>query len=126
MAFSRFWIWDFSSCMATTMPVGRWVTRTAESVVLTDWPPGPVERYTSTLRSRSSMVTSTGSASGRTLTPAAEVWMRPCDSVTGTRCTRCTPASYFSRDQAPLPLTANTASLIPSRSEALSDRTSTR
>jgi hypothetical protein len=44
MAFSRFWIWDFSSCMATTMPVGRWVTRTAESVVLTDCPPGPVER----------------------------------------------------------------------------------
>ena len=23
------------------MPVGRWVIRTAESVVLTDWPPGP-------------------------------------------------------------------------------------
>ena len=23
------------------MPVGRWVMRTAESVVLTDWPPGP-------------------------------------------------------------------------------------
>ena len=44
MAFSRFWICDFSSCMATTMPEGRWVMRTAESVVLTDWPPGPVER----------------------------------------------------------------------------------
>ena len=23
------------------MPVGMWVSRTAESVVLTDWPPGP-------------------------------------------------------------------------------------
>ena len=44
MALARFWIWLFSSCMATTMPVGRWVMRTAESVVLTDWPPGPVER----------------------------------------------------------------------------------
>src|SRR6266536_3601095 len=42
-AFSRFWICDFSSCMATTMPVGRWVTRTAESVVLTDCPPGRVD-----------------------------------------------------------------------------------
>ena len=28
----------------TTMPVGMWVSRTAESVVLTDWPPGPLER----------------------------------------------------------------------------------
>ena len=37
------------------------------------------------------------SASGMTSTPAAEVWMRPCDSVTGTRCTRCTPPSNFSR-----------------------------
>ena len=27
------------------MPVGRCVTRTAESVVLTHWPPGPLERY---------------------------------------------------------------------------------
>src|SRR6266540_255354 len=41
-AFSRFWICDFSSCIETTMPLGRWVMRTAESVVLTDWPPGPV------------------------------------------------------------------------------------
>ena len=44
MALARFWIWLFSSCMATTMPVGEWVMRTAESVVFTDWPPGPVER----------------------------------------------------------------------------------
>ena len=43
------------------------------------------------------MVTSTSSASGMTSTPAAEVWMRPWLSVTGTRCTRCTPPSYFSR-----------------------------
>ena len=33
--------WDFSSCIETTIPVGLWVIRTAESVVLTDWPPGP-------------------------------------------------------------------------------------
>ena len=54
------------------------------------------------------MVTSTGSASGMTSTPAAEVWIRPCDSVTGTRCTRCTPPSYLSRDQTPSP-----AALLP-------------
>ena len=33
------------------MPVGRWVIRTAESVVFTHWPPGPDERNTSTRRS---------------------------------------------------------------------------
>ena len=83
------------------MPVGRWVIRTAESVVLTDCPPGPDERKTSIRRSPESMVTSTSSASGATSTPAAEVWIRPCDSVTGTRCTRCTPPSNFSRAHTP-------------------------
>ncbi len=73
--------------------------RTAESVVLTLCPPGPDERNTSMRRSFGSISTSTSSASGSTSTPAAEVWMRPCDSVAGTRCTRCTPPSYFSRAQ---------------------------
>ena len=44
MAASRFCSWLFSSCIDTTMPVGSCVIRTAESVVLTDWPPGPDER----------------------------------------------------------------------------------
>ena len=48
-------------------------------------------------RSLSSTSTSTCSASGITSTPAAEVCTRPCDSVTGTRWTRCTPPSNFSR-----------------------------
>ena len=69
--------------------------RTAESVVLTDWPPGPLERKMSTRMSSGSISTSTSSASGSTATVAVEVWMRPCDSVTGTRCTRCTPPSYL-------------------------------
>jgi hypothetical protein len=34
--------------------------------------------------------------SGSTATVAAEVWMRPPLSVTGTRCTRWTPLSNFS------------------------------
>jgi len=50
-----------------------------------------------------SISTSVSSTSGVTRTPAALVWMRPCDSVTGTRCTRCTPPSHFSRDQTPFP-----------------------
>ncbi len=69
--------------------------RTAESVVLTLCPPGPVERYTSILRSFGSISTSTSSASGMTATVAVEVWMRPCDSVAGTRCTRCVPPSHL-------------------------------
>ena len=43
------------------------------------------------------MATSTSSASGSTVTVAAEVWTRPLDSVTGTRCTRCGPASCSRR-----------------------------
>ena len=40
----RFFCWLRSFCMATTMPVGRWVMRTAESVLFTFWPPAPEER----------------------------------------------------------------------------------
>ena len=84
------------------MPVGRWVIRTAESVVFTDCPPGPDERKTSIRRSFCvDLDVGLLTASGSTSTPAAEVWIRPCDSVTGTRCTRCTPPSNFSRAQTP-------------------------
>ena len=48
---ARFCSWLRSSCIATTIPVGRWVMRTAESVVFTLWPPGPLERKTSIWRS---------------------------------------------------------------------------
>ena len=44
--------------------------RTAESVVFTDWPPGPPERMTSILRSFASMLMSTSSTSGMTATVA--------------------------------------------------------
>ena len=46
---------------------------------------------------------STSSTSGSTATVAAEVWMRPCASVSGTRWTRCTPDSNFSRANGPRP-----------------------
>ena len=118
IACSRFCSWLFSFWQLTTMPVGRWVIRTAESVVFTLWPPGPEERNTSIRRSFSSIATSTCSASGITSTPAAEVWMRPCDSVTGTRWTRCTPPSNLSRaygaspgSGVPLALTATVTDL---------------
>ena len=67
------------------MPVGLWVMRTAESVVLTDWPPGPEDAVDVDLEVvDSSISTSTSSASGSTATVAVEVWMRPWDSVSGT------------------------------------------
>ena len=47
---------------------------------------------------------SMSSASGSTATVAAEVWMRPPDSVSGTRCTRWTPDSNFSLEKTPAPL----------------------
>jgi len=96
-AFSLFWSWDFSSWQDTTIPLGSWVTRTAESVVFTDCPPGPVDLNTSILRSEGLMSTSTSSLSGSTATVAVEVCMRPLDSVAGTLWTRWTPDSYFMR-----------------------------
>ena len=71
IALSLFWSWLFSSWHVTTSPVGLCVMRTAESVVFTDCPPGPVERYTSISRSLGSISTSTSSASGSTATVAA-------------------------------------------------------
>ena len=44
MARARFWCWLRSFWQLTTMPVGRCVMRTAESVLLTCWPPAPEER----------------------------------------------------------------------------------
>ena len=44
IAVSRFRSCERSFWQATTMPVGRWVMRTAESAVLTPCPPGPEER----------------------------------------------------------------------------------
>ena len=45
--------------------------------MLTPWPPGPEAQKRSTRMSFSSTLTSTSSASGRTATVAADVWMRP-------------------------------------------------
>ena len=78
--------------------------RIADLVLLTCWPPAPCERMVSIRRSSLLISTSTSSTSGNTATVAAEVWMRPWVSVSGTRCTRCTPDSNFSLANAPRPL----------------------
>ena len=86
------------------MPVGMCVMRTAESVLLTCWPPAPLARKVSTRTSAGfSSTSATSSASGSTATVQAEVWMRPCVSVAGTRCTRWPPDSNLSREYAPWP-----------------------
>ena len=97
MARALFLCWLFSSWQETVSPVGTWVMRTAESVVLTLCPPGPEARKTSMRSSEGSISTSTSSASGSTATVTVEVWMRPWLSVAGTRCTRWTPLSHLSR-----------------------------
>ena len=72
--------------------------RMAESVLLTCWPPAPLARKVSMRSSAGFSVTSSASSgSGITATVQALVWMRPCDSVAGTRCTRWPPDSNLSR-----------------------------
>lgn len=51
---SRFWSWLRDSRLTTVMPVGTWRMRTAESVVLTPCPPGPVARNASASHWRAS------------------------------------------------------------------------
>lgn len=59
----------------------------------------PEERNVSILRSAGLIeMSAISSASGIIATVAAEVWMRPWDSVAGTRCTRCVPDSNLSRE----------------------------
>ena len=48
---SRLACWLRPVWQATTVLVGMWVMRTADSVLLTCWPPAPDERYTSVRRS---------------------------------------------------------------------------
>ena len=71
------------------------------------------------------MATSTSSASGSTATVAADVWMRPPDSVTGTRWTRCVPLSYLRYEYAPKPVTMKVTSLKPPISVAFASMSST-
>ena len=56
-------------------------------------------------------MSATGSASGSTATVQADVWMRPCASVSGTRCTRWPPDSNLSFEYAPLPTMRTITSL---------------
>ena len=56
---------------------------------------------------------------------AADVWMRPCVSVFGTRWTRCPPLSYRRCWYTPSPATLKTTSLNPPASPGLNSISST-
>ena len=77
------------------MPVGMWVIRTAESVVLTPWPPGPrgAEHVDPHARSSGMSMWSPCSTTGTTSTPAKEVCRRPWLSNGEIRTSRCVPCS---------------------------------
>ena len=94
IALARFLICDRSFWQTTTMPEGMWVTRTAESVVLTPWPPFPEERYTSTRISLSGISISISSLiSAMTSTAQNEVWRLLFESNGLIRTSRWTPRS---------------------------------
>ena len=87
---------DRSFWQLTTIPVGIWVMRTAESVRLTYCPPAPLARKVSTRRSSGRTSTSTSSGnSGDTPTDAKLVCRRCAESNGEMRTRRCTPFSAF-------------------------------
>ena len=109
------------------MPLGIWVIRTAESVVLTCWPPAPEDRMVSMRMSPAGMSISTSSASGSTATVAAEVWMRPCRFGFGHALHAVNAGFVFQPGiDARRPETWAVNSLIPPRSQACWSSTSNR
>ena len=125
IARSRFWCWLRSDWTATTMPVGRWVSRTAESVLLTCWPPAPEARYVSTRRSFSSISTLASSGTcGMTSTRAKLVCRRFCESYGLIRTSRCTPRSLRSFPYAQRPSMLKLTLLRPASSPSVASRIS--
>ena len=70
IAEARFLCCERLSCIMTTMPVGMWVIRIADSVLLTCWPPAPCDRMVSIFKSSGLISMSTSSASANTATVA--------------------------------------------------------
>ena len=72
--------------------------RMALSVLLTCWPPAPLARNVSTLRSASLIsISIVSSTTGYTQTDANEVCRRAAASNGEIRTSRCTPASVFNQ-----------------------------
>ena len=110
----------------TTTPVGTWVSRIADDVLLTCWPPAPLLRYTSSRTSLGSMSMSTASSiSGVTSTSANEVCRRAAESNGLMRTSRCTPRSDLSSPKARGPVIRSVADLMPASSPGDSSMNST-
>ncbi len=77
------------------MPVGLWISRTADDVLLMCWPPAPDERNTciSMSASSTSMSTSPSCSIGTTDSAANAVCRLPCALNGLMRTSRCTPRS---------------------------------
>ena len=115
IAFALFLCWLFSSWISTTRPDGRCVIRTAESVVLTDWPPGPgaaldLDPEVPLLVDLHLDLVHLGQDDDG---GGARVDAAAATPSTGTRWTRWTPPSNLSRLYAPSPATSRIASLMP-------------
>src|SRR5690348_17556645 len=89
-AAERFLCCERSAWTTTAIPVGIWVRRTADSVLLTCWPPAPPERMVSVRTSDSLMsMTMRSSITGKMPTLANEVWRRALESNGEMRTRRC-------------------------------------
>jgi len=64
-AASRLRVWERLSVPIRTSPVGRWRTRTLDSVLFFFWPPGPEDRYGVISQSRASFSRYLGRGTGR-------------------------------------------------------------
>src|SRR5260221_11070792 len=94
IAKSRLRCWLRSACDWTTIPVGRWVRRTADSVLLTCCPPAPEARNVSTRRSAGEKVEGVGGAPiGKKKNEGEEGWRPRGAAKRGERDRTTSPAS---------------------------------
>ena len=98
-ACARFLCCERPAWQTTATPVGICVSRTADSVLLTCWPPAPPERIVSVRTSDSVDVDLDAVVDHRKDRDADEneVCRRALESNGEIRTSRCTPASVFSQ-----------------------------
>src|ERR1700691_109114 len=117
IAIARFLCCERSFWQVTTILVGICVKRTAESVLLTCWPPAPDARNVSIRKSAGLIsISMLSSAPGKTKTDANDVCRRAFESYGEIRTSRCIPASARRYPYAKSPSTVTVALLIPAPS----------
>src|SRR5207245_3934723 len=96
-ACARFLCCERPAWQTTATPVGMWVRRTADSVLLTCWPPAPPERMVSVRTADSAMsILMLLSTTGKIATDENDVCRRALESYGEIRTSGCTPASDLS------------------------------